>query len=359
MRESQTGGWSVRQGGAKHWSIRRFLSWIGLGIGLAMGLSACIGSGGADITLASFAVTRIAHNAIIPKFQDKWQQERHQSVTLRQSYGGSGAQTRAIIDGLRADVAHLALGLDTNKLVKAGLVESGWEQKFPNRSIVSQSVVAIVVREGNPKNIQTWADLGQPGVQVITADPKTSGIARWNLLTLWHAAIQSGANEAQAIEFLTSVFRNVPILARDAREATDIFAKGQGDVLLNYENEVLLALEKGEKLEYIVPETNLAITHPIAIVDRNVEKHGNREVVEAFVNFLYTPAAQREFAKAGFRPVDATVAQEPEISRKFPALKKLGTVEDYGGWAAVQRKFFDDGALFDQIQAQVRSQRRT
>ncbi|HAN45030.1 MAG TPA: sulfate ABC transporter substrate-binding protein [Cyanobacteria bacterium UBA8156] len=346
--QGQTGQW-----GRQLW---RFLLCLGLGLGL-VACTAPIGREGqkpdVDITLASFAVTQAAHNAIIPKFQAQWQQEHNQTVNLRQSYGGSGSQTRAVMDGLRADVTHLALALDTDRLAKAGLIAPNWAEKFPNRSIVSQSVAALIVRDGNPKNIQAWADLVRPDVQVITADPKTSGVARWNLLALWHAASQAGATEAQAIEFLTRVLRNVPILARDAREATDIFTKGQGDVLLNYENEVLLALEKGEKLEYIVPEVNLAITHPIAIVDRNVEKHGNREAVEAFVNFLYTPAAQREFAKAGFRPVDATVAQEPQFVRQFPKLKNLGTVEDYGGWAAVQQKFFDDGALFDQIQAQI------
>ncbi len=343
MRQGPTGGWT------------RFLVRSGLGIVLAIGISTCGGGmASVDITLASFAVTRSAHNAIIPQFQAWWQQAHNQTVNLQQSYGGSGAQTRAILDGLRADVVHLALALDIDKLAQAGLVAPNWAEKFPHRSIVSQSVAAIVVREGNPKNIQTWADLGRPDVQVIVADPKTSGIARWSFLALWHAAMQEGGNEAQAVEFLTAVFRNVPILAKDAREATDIFAKGQGDVLLNYENEVLLARAQGKKLEYIVPEVNLVIAHPIAIVDKNVERHGNRGAVEAFVQFLYTPAAQREFAKAGFRPVEAAVAQDPEFRRQFPKIKHLGTVEDYGGWAAVQRKFFSEGAVFDQIQAQLR-----
>ncbi len=343
MKRGPTGGWT------------KFLIGIGVGLGLAMGLSTC-GSGvpSVDITLSAFVVTRSAHNAILPQFQAWWQQTHRQTVNLQQSYGGSGAQTRAILDGLRADVVHLALALDVDKLAQAGLVAPNWAEQFPHRSIVSQSVAAIVVREGNPKNIQTWADLGRPDVRVIVADPKTSGIARWSFLALWHAAMQEGGSEAQAVKFLTAVFRNVPILAKDAREATDIFAKGQGDVLLNYENEVLLARARGKKLEYIVPEVNLVIAHPVAIVDKNVERHGNRAAVEAFVQFLYTPAAQREFAKAGFRPVEATVAQDPEFVRQFPQLKRLGTVEDYGGWAAVQQKFFDDGALFDQIQANLR-----
>ncbi|MGQ9867211.1 MAG: sulfate ABC transporter substrate-binding protein [Pseudanabaenaceae cyanobacterium] len=336
------------------WFLWPWRGWLVLGLSLALGLSACTGSGGTNLILSSFVAVRTAHNAIIPKFQVQWQQDPGQNINFQQSYGSSGAQTRAVLDGLRADVVHLSLGLDTNRLAQAGLVDANWAEKFPNRSIVSQSVVALIVREGNPKNIQTWADLQRPDVQVITANPKSSGVARWIVLALWHAASQSGANETQARAFLTAVFRNVPIWPRDAREATDIFAKGQGDVLLNYENEVLLALANGQKLDYIVPPVNLDITHPIALVDRNVDRHGNRQAAAAFVNFLYTPVAQREFAKAGFRPVDATVAQEAEFVRKFPPISNLGTVEDYGGWEAVQKKFFADGALFDQIQAQLR-----
>ncbi|NJK60835.1 MAG: sulfate ABC transporter substrate-binding protein [Oscillatoriales cyanobacterium SM2_1_8] len=343
--------------------IWRFLSCSGLGIGLVFALAACsapLGGGSAskpdvDITLASFVVARAAHNAIIPKFQSQWQQEHNQRVHFRQSYGGSGSQTRAIIDGLAADVAHLALSLDTDKLVPAGLIQPDWAQQFPNTSIVSQSVAAIVVRPGNPKNIQNWADLARPDVQWITADPKTSGVARWNFLALWHAAIQSGAAEAKATEFLTTAFRNVPILARDAREATDVFAKGQGDALLNYENEVFLALAQGKKLEYVIPDVNISITNPIALIDKNVDRHGSREVAAAFVKFLYTPLAQMEFAKAGFRPIDPAIAKDPQFASKFPVVKNLGTVEDYGGWSAVQQQFFDDGALFDQIQTNLRS----
>ncbi|MFQ3679117.1 MAG: sulfate ABC transporter substrate-binding protein [Pseudanabaenaceae cyanobacterium] len=341
-RQSQTRWWFRQLG--------RILLYLAIGIGFAACSVSIEGSKpDVSITLASFVVTRAAHDAIIPKFQAKWQQEHHQRVHFRQSYGGSGAQTRAIIDGLPADIAHLALGLDMDKLVEAGLIEPGWEQEFPNQSIVSQSVAALIVREGNPKKIQTWADLTQPGVQVITADPRTSGVARWNFLALWHAARQAYRDHRQATEFLTKVFRNVPILARDAREATDIFLKqGRADALINYENEVLLALARGQKLEYRVPSVNIAITHPIAIVDQNVDKHGNREVVEAFVNFLYTPEAQAEFTKAGFRPVMG----KPDPA--FPAIPNLGTIEDYGGWVAVQAQFFADGAVFDQIQTELR-----
>jgi sulfate transport system substrate-binding protein len=298
-------------------------------------------------------VTKTAHEAIIPKFVEKWQQEHGQKVIFKQSYGGSGSQTRAVIDGLPADVVHLALGLDTKKIEKAGLIQPGWEKEAPNNSIVSQSVAALVTRPGNPKNINTWADLSRDDVKLITADPKTSGVARWNFLTLWNWVIKTGGDEAKAKEFVSQVYKNVPILTKDAREATDAFFKqGQGDALINYENEVILAQENGLKVNYTIPDVNISIDNPIAVVDRNVDKHKNREVVEAFVQFLFTPQAQEEFAKVGFRPVNDTVAKSKTFVDKYPSVKTLSTVKDLGGWVAVQKKFFDDRALFDQIQAQ-------
>jgi sulfate/thiosulfate-binding protein len=305
-----------------------------------------------ELTLVSFAVTKAAHDQIIPKFVEKWQAEHNQTVSFSQSYGGSGSQTRAVIDGLEADVVALALPLDTKKIEEAGLIEPGWEKEAPNEGIVTRSVAAIVTREGNPKNIKTWADLAKDGVKVITANPKTSGGARWNFLALWGAVTETGKDEAKAEELTTRVYKNVPILPRDAREATDVFFKqGQGDALINYENEMILASQKGQKLPYVVPDVNISIDNPVAVVDKNVDKHGTREVAEAFVQFLYTPEAQREFAKVGFRPVDATV--EKEVEKQFPPVKTLFTASDLGGWNEIQRKFFDDGAIFDKIQAKL------
>lgn len=303
------------------------------------------------LTLVSFAVTKVAHDAIIPKFVEQWKKEHNQNVTFEQSYGGSGSQTRAVIDGLEADIVHLALGLDVDKIQKAKLIEPGWEKEFPNNGVVSKSVAALITRSGNPKGLKTWADLAKDDVKLITADPKTSGIARWNFLALWNSVIKTGGGEQKALDFVTKVYKNVPVLTKDAREATDIFAKrGQGDVLINYENEIVLAQQKGEKLDYLIPDMNISIDNPIAIVDKNVDKHGTREVAEAFVKYLYTNVAQQEFAKVGFRPVEET-PQTKELANKYPKIKNLGTVQDYGGWNAVQKKFFDDGAVFDQIQA--------
>ncbi len=351
-------------------AFRRFVSLFVLSAGLSVAIAACSGgdasntattSTGAstvasqkkdvEISLVSFAVTKQAHDVIIPKFIEKWKQEKGQTVTFTTSYGGSGSQTRAVIDGLEADVVHLALALDTNKIVKAGLIEKGWEKEFPNDGVVSKTVEAIITRDGNPKNIKSFDDLAKDGVQWITADPKTSGIARWNILALWNHAIKTGKNDAQAQEFLAKALKNVPIFAKDAREASDVFIKqGQGDALLNYENEVLLAQAKGAKVAFTIPEINLSIDNPIAIVDKYVDKRGTREVAEAFIKFLYTPEAQAEFAKVGFRPIHDSVAKTKEFADKFQPIKTLGTVQDFGGWSEVQKKFFEDGAIFDQIQ---------
>ncbi len=305
-----------------------------------------------ELTLVSFAVTKAAHEAIIPKFVDKWKQEHNQNVTFKQSYGGSGSQTRAVIDGLEADIVHLSLAGDTQKIEKAGLIQSGWEKEVPNNAIVTKTVAALVTRLNNPKGIKNWSDLAKDSVKLITADPKTSGIARWNFLALWNSVIKTGGDDAKAQDFVTKVYKNVPVLTKDAREASDVFLKqGQGDALINYENEILLAKQKGEKFSYVVPDVNISIDNPIAVVDKNVDKHGTREVAEAFVKYLFTPEAQQEFAKIGFRPVEETVAKTKEIADKYPKVKNLGTVDEYGGWSAINKKFFADGAIFDQIQA--------
>lgn len=303
-----------------------------------------------EITLVSYAVTKAAYDKIIPDFVAKWKREKGQDVVIRESFGGSGSQTRAVVDGLPADVVALALALDTKKIEQAGLIKPGWERKAPNNSIVTHSVVALETRAGNPKKIKTWNDLIKPGVKIITANPKTSGGARWNFLALWGAVTKNGGNESQALSFVTQVFRNVAVLPKDARESSDVFyKKGQGDVLLNYENEVILATQQGKTdTSYVVPSTNISIDAPVAVVDKNVDKHGTREVSEAFVKFLFTPEAQREFAKVGFRPVNATVAKE--VQNKFPKISRLYTVDSLGGWSTIQKKFFDDGAIFDKIQ---------
>ncbi|WP_415354724.1 sulfate ABC transporter substrate-binding protein [Leptolyngbya sp. FACHB-1624] len=355
-------------------SLKKFVSLFVLGTTLSVAIASCGGNTAStssspnsaspvanaakevELTLVGYAVPKAAHDAIIPKFVEKWQKEKGQTVTFKQSYGGSGSQTRAIIDGLEADVANLAIAADTEKLVKAGFVNSDWTTKTPNNGIVAKTVAAVIVRPGNPKNIKTFDDLTRPDVKWVTADPKTSGGARWNFLALWdHALRANNKDEAKATEFVTKAFANVAVLAKDARESTDAFSKqGQGDALINYENEVILAQQKGEKLEYVVPDPNVSIDIPISVIDKNVDKHGTREVAEAFVQYLYTPEAQAEFVKLGFRPLDGAPVKTKENTDKYPAVKTLGTIQEYGGWSEAQKKFFDDGAVFDQVQASIK-----
>ncbi|PSB21914.1 sulfate ABC transporter substrate-binding protein [Phormidesmis priestleyi ULC007] len=355
-------------------SIKSFASLFIIGATLSVAIAACSNGSGnnstatspagspvaqnqkdVELTLVGYAIPKIAYDAIIPKFVEQWKKDHGgQTVTFNQSYGGSGTQTRAVIDGLEADVVHLALAGDTNKLVKAGLVNADWDTKVPNNGIVAKTVAAITTREGNPKNIKSFNDLARDGVKWVTANPKTSGVARWNFLALWNASIKSGADEAKATEFVTQAFKNVAVLTKDAREATDAFSKqGQGDALINYENEIILAKSKGEKLEYTIPEVNISIDTPIAVVDKNVDKHGTREAAEGFVKFLFTPEAQQEFINLGYRPLDAAAAAQKENTDKFPPVKTLSTIKDFGGWTDFQKKFFEDGAIFDQIEASI------
>lgn len=355
-------------------SLKSFVSLFIVGVTLSLTIAACGGNNATssssagssaspvsdqkkdvELTLVGYAIPKAAHDAIIPKFVEQWKKDHGQNVTFRQSYGGSGSQTRAVIDGLDADIVHLALAADTNKLVKAGLVKADWETKVPNNGIVAKTVAAIITREGNPKGIKTFNDLTREDVKWVTANPKTSGGARWNFLALWNAALKSGADETKATDFVTKAYKNVSVLTKDARESTDAFAKqGQGDALINYENEVILAKNKGEKLDYVVPEVNVSIDTPLAIVDRNVDKHGTREVAEAFAKFLFTPDAQQEFVKLGYRPIDEAAAKQKENTDKFPAVKTLATIKEYGDWDQVQQKFFEDGAIFDKIEGSLK-----
>lgn len=347
-------------------SLKRWVSCFLVGVSLCLAIASCSASDrtsgqGAtlaavpdevELTILSYSATRAAYEEIIPQFVAKWKQEHQQTIQFNRSYGASGTQTRHVIDGLEADIVHLALALDTQKIQQAGLLEPGWEEDAPNQAIVTRSVGAIVTRQGNPKGIETWADLGKPNLSVVTANPKTSGGARWNFLALWGSVVKTGGDPTQAFEFTRRVYKNAPALPRDAREASDAFFKqGQGDALINYENEVILAAQNGLKLPYLIPEINISIDSPVAVVDKNVDKHGTRDVAEAFVQFLFTPEAQREFAKVGFRPVESTVAAE--FANRYPPIKTLFTVQDLGGWDEVQPQFFANGAAFDKIQSSL------
>ncbi len=330
-----------------------------LGVSLALLLGGCgaqaptspSAGGGSDkpLLLVSYSVTKSPYDRILPRFQADWKARTGKDLAIRTSYGGSGSQTRAIIDGLEADVATLAQAGDVQKLEKAGLVDAGWEKELPNDSIITNSVVAFLTRPGNPKGIRQWADLARPGVSVVTANPKTSGGARWNFLGLWGSVARTGGSEAQAKDFVTSVYRKVDNLPKDAREATDTFLKrGQGDVLLNYENEAIQATKVGElKSKFVVPEVNVRIEAPVVIVDRNVDRHGNRPAAEALARYLSSEEAQQIFAEEGFRPVNAQVWSQ--VSSRFAPVKTLFDAASFGGWKAIDQTFFARGGLWDQL----------
>jgi sulfate/thiosulfate transport system substrate-binding protein len=323
------------------------LSWVGL-------LSGCGSRVPSDeITLVSFSTSQAAYEAIIPKFVADWKAKTGRTVVVSRSFGPSGAQARAVADGLPADVVSLPLALDIQRIEQVGLIEKGWETEWPNRSIVARSVPVIVTRPGNPKQVRQWSDLGQDNLRIITTNPKSSGIARWTFLGLWGSISRSRSSEAQTRDFSRKVYSNVPVFSRDAREATDaFFRQGQGDVLINYEQEVLLAKAKGEDLTYTIPSPNISIEIPVAIVDKNVTANRSTLVTTAFVTYLFGPEAQREFAKAGFRPMEKAIAQE--FAPQYPEVPELFTVKDLGGWKKAQKTFFADKGVFDQIQAELR-----
>jgi len=282
-----------------------------------------------ELLLVSYAVTKRAYDQILPAFRADWKAKTGQDITIKTSYGGSGSQTRAVIDGLEADVVTLALSADVLKLQQAGLIKAGWEQELPRDSIITNSAVALITRNGNPKGIKSWSDLTKTGVTVVTANPKTSGGARWNFLGLWGSVSQNGGTAQQAESYVA----NVDNLPKDAREASDVFLnRGQGDVLLNYENEAILATKTGDlKQPFIVPDLNIRIEGPVAVVDRNVDKKGTRKAAEALAAYLLTPKAQQIFAAEGFRPTDPGVWET--VKNRFAPVNRWFSVADFGGWA--------------------------
>jgi sulfate transport system substrate-binding protein len=270
-------------------------------------------------------------------------------ITIKQSHGGSGKQARAVIDGLPADVVTLALAYDIDEIAKRGLISSNWQARLPNNSTPYYSTIVLLVRHGNPKHIQDWDDLIRPDVKVITPNPKTSGGARWNYLAAWGYAQKNYGSPEKAKLFMAKLFRNVPVLDSGARGATTTFVeRGQGDVLIAWENEALLATNKlgRGKFEIVVPSVSILAEPPVAVVDKVADKHGTRSAAEAYLKFLYTPEAQGIIARNYFRP------RNPEVAAKykahFPNLKLFTIDRNFGGWAKAQALHFNDGALFDQ-----------
>jgi sulfate/thiosulfate transport system substrate-binding protein len=314
------------------------------------------GEGGeVKLILAGYTTPREAYAEIIPLFQQKWKEQTGQTVTFEESYQGSGAQSRAVAEGFEADIIALSLEADVLRLEDAGLITHDWRSE-PFGGMVSTSVVAFAVREGNPKNIQDWADLAQADLQVLTPNPKTSGGAMWNILGLYGAAERGHvegftADEAGAQDFLLNVLQNVTVMDKSARDSIVNFEKGIGDVAISYENEVLVGQQAGQNYELVLPSSTIQIDNPVAVVDTYVDKHGTRAAAEAFVDFLFTPEAQQIFAKHGLRSPDPEVAKA--TAEQYPPIKDLFTIADFGGWKEATPKFFGDSGVFYQVLGEV------
>ncbi|MGN6788059.1 MAG: sulfate ABC transporter substrate-binding protein [Rhodanobacteraceae bacterium] len=306
-----------------------------------------------NVTLlnVSYDPTRELYQDINRAFAAQWKAQHGDDIVIRMSHGGSGTQARAVADGLPADVVTLALAYDVDALANRGLIAKNWQQRLPDNAAPYTSTVVFLVRKGNPKHVKDWPDLIKPGVQVITPNPKTSGGARWNFLAAWGYALkQPGGNEAMARAFVQALFQHVPVLDTGARGATNTFVqRGIGDVLLAWENEALLAQRElgKDRFDIVVPSVTILAEPPVAVVDANVAKDGNRAVAEAYLKFLYTPLAQDIEARHFYRPRLAAVAQK--YAGQFPAVHTFTVDELFGGWRNAQAKFFADGGVFDQI----------
>ena len=306
---------------------------------------------GDQLLNVSYDPTRELYKDVGAQFTSQWAQQTGQKLEIKQSHGGSGTQARAVIDGLDADVVTLAMWPDVDAIRKVGLISDGWEGRLPNNSVPFTSTIVFAVRKGNPKGIKDWNDLIRPDVKVITPNPKTSGGARWNYLAAWGYALrQPGGDEAKAKAFVAALYHNVPVLDTGARGSTMTFVqRGIGDVLIAWENEAYLAINElgADKVEVVDPSVSILAEPPVALVDKVVDKHGTREVAQAYLDYLYSPEGQEIIAKNYYRPRLAAVAER--YAGKFPKIPLFTVDEVFGGWQKAQATHFADGGVFDQI----------
>ena len=310
----------------------------------------------ADVTLlnVSYDPTRELYKAINAAFVADWKAKTGETVTIQTSHGGSGAQARSVIDGLEADVVTLALAADIDAIAaKTGKIPADWQKRLPNNSTPYTSTIVFLVHKGNPKGIHDWDDLAKPGVSVITPNPKTSGGARWNYLAAWAYGDKNfGGDEAKTKDFVAAIYKNAPVLDTGARGSTITFAqRGLGDVLIAWENDAFLASEEfgKDQFEIISPSLSILAEPPVSVVDANVDAKGTRKQAEAYLQFLYSPAAQAIIAKNYFRPAHPEFAN-PDDLKRFPTLNLVTVDGAFGGWKKAQATHFADGGVFDQIQ---------
>jgi sulfate transport system substrate-binding protein len=330
------------------------LSRLVCGAAFAIGVVAGMSAARADTALlnVSYDPTREFYKAINERFTAKWEAETGEDLTIGQSHGGSGKQARSVIDGLEADVVTLALAYDIDQIAeKSGRLPANWQSRLPNNSSPYTSTIVLLVRKGNPKGIRDWGDLAQPGISVVTPNPKTSGGARWNYLAAWGWALrQPGGSDVTARDLVTRIFKNVPVLDAGARGSTTTFVeRGIGDVLIAWENEALLAIKElgPGKFEVVAPSISILAEPPVAIVDKVAGKHGTRQVAQAYLEYLYTPAGQETAARHFYRPRMTSVAEKYAV--QFPKVTLFTIDEVSGGWQKAHAAHFADGALFDQI----------
>lgn len=329
------------------------------------------------LTLVGYAVPREAYGDVIPAFQTYWLKETGQQVLFLESYGASGSQSRAVASGFEADIVGLSIEPDVKRLVDAGLITHDWTDN-PYKGIVTDSLVVLAVRPDNSKNIHDWADLAQDGVEIITPDPATSGGAQWNILAAFGAAWRGHvgdftADEAGATDFLRKLINNVTVFDKDGRESFLTFERGIGDVAITYENEVYAGYLSGGEYQIVYPTSTILIENPVSIIDTYVDKHGTREVAEAFINFLWSSDAQRIFALHGFRPVNADIAKEfnvgvaptadatqvatiGSVALTFPPVTDQFTIGEFGGWSEVRKTYFGDEGSITQLIAEIKGQ---
>jgi sulfate transport system substrate-binding protein len=325
-----------------------------LGLAFAAFITFAAGNASAEdreILNVSYDPTRELYEDYNKLFAKHWKETKGENVKINQSHGGSGKQARGVIDGLQADVVTLALAFDIDAIAEKGkLLPIDWQSKLPHNSTPYSSTIVFLVKKGNPKNIKDWDDLTREGISVITPNPKTSGGARWNYLAAYGYALEKfGKDETKANDFVSKIFKNVPVLDTGARGSTITFVqRGLGDVLIAWENEAFLAKNElgADKFDIVVPSISILAEPPVAVVDKNANKKGNLEVAREYLNYLYSPEAQEVIAKNYYRPSDPKVAAKYEA--QFPKTKLL-SINDFGGWKAAQAKHFDDGGTFDKI----------
>lgn len=307
----------------------------------------------AEVSLlnVSYDPTRELYQDFNKAFATQWKAKTGDDLRVKQSHGGSGKQGRAVIDGLAADVVTLALAYDIDAIAERGLIAKDWQKRLPHNSAPYTSTIVFLVRKGNPKGIKDWNDLARAGVSVITPNPKTSGGARWNHLAAWAYALkQPGGNEKSAQEFLTKIYKNVPVLDSGARGSlTTFLERGIGDVFISWENEALLSIKElgADKVDLVVPSLSILAEPPVAVVDKVVDRRGTRKVAQAFVEYLYSDEGQEIAAKNYYRPINEKITAK--YATQFQKVKLVTVEEAAGGWTKAQKTHFSDGGIFDQI----------